>query len=306
MALLSTVVALIALALGVGIGAGLAPRILERRQRRGITQSGITVSQMLQHVVSLAPIGMIVVDGLRDVVFINERATELGLVRNRLLDDRAWRAAQHTLTTGEDVEVDLSPPRRPATGRSGLSVRGHVRLLSDQDPRFAVIYLDDQSEQARMEASRRDFVANVSHELKTPVAAMGVLAEALLESADDPETVQRFGEKILTESRRLANMVGELIELSRLQGAEPLPELAAVDVDSVVSEAISRHKVAADNADITVTTDAPSGFQVMGDQTLLVTALANLISNAIAYSPNASKVSISRCRRGDKALLQDD
>ena len=299
MALLSTVVALIALALGIGIGAGLAPRILERRQRRGITQSGITVSQMLQHVVSLAPIGMIVVDGLRDVVFINERATELGLVRNRLLDDRAWRAAQHTLTTGEDVEVDLSPPRRPATGRSGLSVRGHVRLLSDQDPRFAVIYLDDQSEQARMEASRRDFVANVSHELKTPVAAMGVLAEALLESADDPETVQRFGEKILTESRRLANMVGELIELSRLQGAEPLPELAAVDVDSVVSEAISRHKVAADNADITVTTDAPSGFQVMGDQTLLVTALANLISNAIAYSPNASKVSISRCRRGD-------
>ena len=299
MALLSTVVALIALALGIGIGAGLAPRILERRQRRGITQSGITVSQMLQHVVSLAPIGMIVVDGLRDVVFINERATELGLVRNRLLDDRAWTAAQHTLTTGEDVEVDLSPPRRPATGRSGLSVRGHVRLLSDQDPRFAVIYLDDQSEQARMEASRRDFVANVSHELKTPVAAMGVLAEALLESADDPETVQRFGEKILTESRRLANMVGELIELSRLQGAEPLPELAAVDVDSVVSEAISRHKVAADNADITVTTDAPSGFQVMGDQTLLVTALANLISNAIAYSPNASKVSISRCRRGD-------
>ena len=299
MALLSTVVALIALALGVGIGVGLAPRILERRQRRGITQSGITVSQMLQHVVSLAPIGMIVVDGLRDVVFINERATELGLVRNRLLDDRAWTAAQHTLTTGEDVEVDLSPPRRPATGRSGLSVRGHVRLLSDQDPRFAVIYLDDQSEQARMEASRRDFVANVSHELKTPVAAMGVLAEALLESADDPETVQRFGEKILTESRRLANMVGELIELSRLQGAEPLPELAAVDVDSVVSEAISRHKVAADNADITVTTDAPSGFQVMGDQTLLVTALANLISNAIAYSPNASKVSISRCRRGD-------
>ena len=299
MALLSTVVALIALALGVGIGAALAPRISDRKQRRGITQSGITVSQMLQHVVSLAPIGMIVVDGLRDVVFINERATELGLVRNRLLDDRAWKAAQHTLTTGEDVEVDLSPPRRPASGRSGLSVRGHVRILSDQDPRFAVIYLDDQSEQARMEASRRDFVANVSHELKTPVAAMGVLAEALLESADDPETVQRFGEKILTESRRLANMVGELIELSRLQGAERLPDLAAVDVDTVVSEAISRHKVAADNADITVTTDAPSGFQVLGDQALLVTALANLISNAIAYSPNASKVSISRRRRGD-------
>ena len=299
MALLATVAALVTLALGLVIGARLAPRVVERKERRAITEAGITVSQMLQHVVSLAPIGMVVVDTHRDVVFINDRAVELGLVRDRLLDERAWKAAQRTLATGEDVEVDLSPPRRAAAGRSGVSVRGHVRLLSDQDPRFAVVYLDDQSEQARMEASRRDFVANVSHELKTPVAAMGVLAEALLESGDDPETVHRFGEKILTESQRLASMVGELIELSRLQGAEPLPELEFVDVDTVVSEAISRHKVAADNAEIAVTTDAPSGFRVLGDQPLLVMALANLISNAIAYSPDGSKVSISRRRRGD-------
>ena len=128
---------------------------------------------------------------------------------------------------------------------------------------------------------------------------MGVLAEALLESADDPETVRRFGDKMLIESQRLANMVGELIELSRLQGAERLPDLEAVDVDTVVAEAISRHKVAADNADIAVTTDAPSGFKVLGDQALLVTALANLVSNAIAYSPHGSPVSISRRRRGD-------
>ncbi|APE16861.1 sensor histidine kinase [Mycobacterium crocinum] len=298
-AVLATAAALVALACGLGIGAALTPRILERKQRRAITEAGITVSQMLQHVVSLAPIGMVVVDSHRDVVFINDRATELGIVRDRQLDERAWTAAQRVLATGEGVEVDLSQPQRAAAGRSGLSVRGHVRLLSKQDPRFVVVYVDDQSEQARMEASRRDFVANVSHELKTPVAAMGVLAEALLESADDAETVHHFGKKILTESQRLANMVRELIELSRLQGAEPLPDLDGVDVDSVVSEAISRHKVAADNADITVTTDAPSGFRVLGDQSLLVTALANLISNAIAYSPNGSKVSISRRRRGD-------
>ncbi len=296
-------VALVALALGLAIGAVLTPRILERKQRRAITEAGITVSQMLHHVVSLAPVGVVVVDSHRDVVFINDRAVELGLVRDRQLDERAWNAAQRVLASGEDVDVDLSPPRRAPTGRSGLSVRGHVRMLSKQDPRFAVVYVDDQSEQARMEASRRDFVANVSHELKTPVAAMGVLAEALLESADDPDTVHRFAEKILTESQRLANMVGELIELSRLQGAEPLPDLDAIDVDSVVNEAISRHKVAADSADITVTTDAPSGFRVFGDQSLLVTALANLISNAIAYSPNGSKVSISRRRRGDNVEI---
>jgi two-component system, OmpR family, sensor histidine kinase SenX3 len=297
--LLTAVVALLALGIGIGVGARLTPRIIDRSRQRAAEQAGITVSQMLQHIVSQAPVGIVVVDTFRDVVYTNARARELGLVRDRLLDDRAWMAAQQTLATGEDVEVDLSPRKREHAGRSGLQVRGHVRLLTEDDRRFAVVYVDDQSEYARMEATRRDFVANVSHELKTPVGAMGVLGEALLASSDDPDTVRRFAEKMVAESTRLANMVGELIELSRLQGGEPLPDLAAVDVDTVVAEALSRYKVAADNADIAITTDAPTGYRILGDQALLVTALGNLVSNAIAYSPNGSSVSISRRRRGD-------
>ncbi len=296
--LLVAVVALLAMAIGVAAGVRLAPRVRERRQRRSTEQSGITVSQMLEHIVSQSPIGIVVVDHFRDVVYMNERASELGLLRERLLDDRAWAVAKRTLATGEPGEFDLSPLKGDRPGRSGLSVRGHVQLLTELDRRFAVLYVDDQSEHARMEATRRDFVANVSHELKTPVGALGVLAEAVLASADDPATVAHFAEKMVMESTRLANMVGELIELSRLQGGERLPDLGTVDVDVVVSEALSRHKVAAENADITVTTDAPTGFRVLGDQTLLVTAIANLVSNAIAYSPNGSSVSISRRRRG--------
>ncbi|KRE27827.1 histidine kinase [Mycobacterium sp. Soil538] len=297
--LLAAIVALLALSIGVVFGVRAAPRLRERRQRRSVEQNGITVSQMLRHAVAQSPVGIAVVDTHRDVVYTNTRAAELGLVRDRLLDDRAWQAAQRTLAGGQDVEFDLAPRKRDHPGRSGLSVRGHVRLLTEDDRRFAVVYVDDQSEHARMEATRRDFVANVSHELKTPVGAVGVLAEAVLASADDPETVRHFAEKMVTESHRLADMVGELIELSRLQGAERLPDLGAVDVDTVVAEALSRHKVAADNADIEITTDAPTGYRVLGDQTLLVTALANLVSNAIAYSPNGSSVSISRRRRGD-------
>ncbi len=185
--LLTAVVALLALVIGVGVGVGLTPRIVQRRQRRAAEQSGITVSEMLAHIVSLSPVGIVVVDTYRDVVYINDRALELGLVRDRLIDDRAWLAAQRTLATGEDVEVDLAPAQAAAPAARGLSVRGHVRLLTEDDRRFAVVYVDDQSEHARMEATRRDFVANVSHELKTPVGAMGVLAEALLASADDPD-----------------------------------------------------------------------------------------------------------------------
>jgi two-component system, OmpR family, sensor histidine kinase SenX3 len=290
---------LVALAVGVAMGSRLAPRALERRQRVVVEAAGITVAQMLERIVALMPLGAAVVDRHRDVVYHNSRAKELGLVRERQLDDEAWKAARQTLSDGADVEFDLLPGKRLVPGRSGLSVHGQARLLSEEDRRFAVVFVYDHSEYARMEATRRDFVANVSHELKTPVGAMSVLAEALLSSADDPETVRRFGEKVLVEATRLGDMVSELIELSRLQGAERLPDMGAVDVDSVVSEAISRHKVPADNSDITVCTDDPSGLRMHGEQALLVTALANLVSNAIAYSPRGSLVSISRRRRGD-------
>jgi two-component system, OmpR family, sensor histidine kinase SenX3 len=300
--LLAGVLSAVALAVGLAVGARLSPRVVERRHRVANEWAGITVSQMLHRIVALMPLGAAVVDTHRDVVYLNERAKELGLVRDRQLDEQAWRAAQQALD-GEDVEFDITPGRRPATGRSGLSVHGHARLLSEEDRRFAVVFVHDQSDYARMEAARRDFVANVSHELKTPVGAMALLAEAILASADDSETVRRFAEKVLIEANRLGDMVAELIELSRLQGAERLPNVTEVEVDTIVSEAISRHKVAADNADIEVRTDAPSGLRVLGDQTLLVTALANLVSNAIAYSPRGSLVSISRRRRGDNVEI---
>jgi two-component system, OmpR family, sensor histidine kinase SenX3 len=296
--LLAGVLFVLALVVGIAAGTRLSPRVAQRRQRVAAESTGITVAQMLQRIVALMPMGAAVVDTHRDVVYLNDRARELGLVRDRQLDDQAWQAAQQALA-GADAEFDLQPHKRAAAGRSGISVHGQARLLSEEDRRFAVVFVHDQSDHARMEATRRDFVANVSHELKTPVGAMALLAEALLASADDSETVRRFAEKVLIEANRLGDMVAELIELSRLQGAEQLPNVIDVDVDSVVSEAISRHKVAAENANIEVRTDAPSGLRVLGDQTLLVTALANLVSNAIAYSTPGSPVSISRRRRGD-------
>lgn len=295
--LLAGILSALALAAGVAVGVRVSRGTGQRRREATAEWTGITVAQMLQRIVALMPMGAAVVDTHRDVVYLNDRAKELCLVRDRQLDDAAWRAAQQALG-GDDVEFDLVPAKRPG-GRAGLSVHGHARLLSEEDRRFAVVFVHDQSDYARMEATRRDFVANVSHELKTPVGAMTLLAEALLASADDTETVQRFAEKVLIEANRLGDMVAELIELSRLQGAERMSNVTEVDVDVVVSEAMSRHKVAAENAQIEIRTDVPSGLRVLGDQTLLVTALANLVSNAIAYSPRGSLVSISRRRRGD-------
>src|ERR1700758_4252314 len=139
---MAVIAALAALVLGLVVGGGVMPRLAERNRRISAEQAGLTVSQMLQRIVALAPTGVAVVDNHRDVVFMNARAQELGLVRDRLLDERAWTAARRVFAGDEDMDIDLSPPRS-TPGRSGLSVRGRVRLLSDDDPRFAVIYVFD-------------------------------------------------------------------------------------------------------------------------------------------------------------------
>ena len=287
---------------GYLVGGVLIPMLSTRQAQRMEEQSGLTMSQVLDLIVLASESGIAVVDQFHDVVLFNPRAEELGLVRNRLVDDRAWVAALRVLETGEPVEVDLST-KNPQRGRDRIAVRGTARLLSKEDHNFVVLFADDDSEQVRMEATRRDFVANVSHELKTPVGAMGLLAEALLESADDPESVRHFGERVLSESVRLGKMVTELIALSRLQGAEKLPDLEAVSVDEVVDEALQRCKISAEAAGIAVTTDHNSGYEVLGDRALLVTALSNLVQNAIAYSPKGAPVSVSRSIRGDNVAI---
>jgi two-component system sensor histidine kinase SenX3 len=162
-----------------------------------------------------------------------------------------------------------------------------------------VIDASDESDAVRLEATRRDFVANVSHELKTPVGAMALLAEAVLDATDDPQEVRRFGTKIFNEANRLGTLVTELIALSRLQGAERLPELGTVDVDEVVCEALARCRLAAESANIQITVDPPSGLLLKGDAPLLVTALSNLLDNAVSYSTEGNPVSVSRGRVSD-------
>jgi two-component system sensor histidine kinase SenX3 len=150
--LLAGVLSVLALAVGVAAGARLAPRVVQRRHRVATEWAGITVSQMLQRIVALMPMGAAVVDTHRDVVYLNDRAKELGLVRDRQLDDQAWKAARQALD-GDDVEFDLTPGKRIAPVRSGRSVHGHARLLSEEDRRFAVVFVHDQSDHARMEAA---------------------------------------------------------------------------------------------------------------------------------------------------------
>ena len=268
--------------------------LIGRRAGRSVAPShpdGATVAELVQRVVLSSHNGVVLLDRSGDVVLANPPAVELGLVQGSRPDERARRAAEQVRASGEVVLVDLSPLDRVRSGRGPTAVLGEVRPLGDE---YTVIDASDESDAVRLEATRRDFVANVSHELKTPVGAMALLAEAVLDAADDPHEVHRFGTKILNEANRLGTLVTELIALSRLQGAERLPELATVAVDQVITQALDRCRLAAESANIRITADPPTGLLLHGDATLLITALSNLLDNAVSYSPPGSPVSISR------------
>ena len=269
--------------------------LIGRRAQARVPQrspDGASAADLVQRVVLSSHNGVVLLNRFGDVVLANAAAVELGLVRGPRPDERAGKAAEQVRATGTVVQVDLSPLDRGArSGRGPTAVLGEVRPLGDG---FTVIDASDESDAVRLEATRRDFVANVSHELKTPVGAMALLAEAVLDATDDPHEVRRFGTKIINEATRLGALVTELIALSRLQGAERLPELATVEVDEVVREALDRCRLVAESADIRITVDPPSGLLLDGDATLLVTALSNLVDNAVSYSPPGSPVSVSR------------
>jgi len=269
--------------------------LIGRRAARPATPPAadpVSVADLVQRVVLSSHNGVVLLDRRGEVVLANPPAIDLGLVHGSQPDERARKAAEQVRGSGEVVHVDLSPLARGGrAGRGPTAVLGEVRPLGDE---YTVIDASDESDAVRLEATRRDFVANVSHELKTPVGAMALLAEAVLDAAEDPCEVRRFGTKILNEANRLGTLVTELIALSRLQGAERLPELGTVAVDHVVHEALDRCRLAAESANIRITADPPSGLLLHGDATLLVTALSNLLDNALSYSPPGSPVSISR------------
>ena len=251
-------------------------------------------AQLAADVLRWSSTGYLVLDSSGRPLLYNDRATELGLLHAGIVEPEIHSAADRSGVSGEIVDVDLRPVSRTAslTARSRpLAVHAVVRPFGGG---HLLVSASDETAAQRMEAARRDFVANVSHELKTPVAAMGLLAEATVDAADDPEEARRFAGKLQAEAVRLGALVNELIALSRLQGADPLPDLAVVEIDAVVQETVSRTATAAERAGITVIADSPSGLLVRGDRALLVTALTNLVDNAINYSTAGTQVSISR------------
>ncbi|MDY6049368.1 MAG: ATP-binding protein [Corynebacterium sp.] len=273
----------------------------KRRSGQPAPPRTTTVGRFLHLAVQDAPVGIAIIDTDGNIVLSNSAAHDMSIIHGRDIHPRIWQAALEVMEDDEereDRELDISLPRIAGKGRI-TDVHALVAPLSLIDSGFVVIYASDQSENVRMENARRDFVANVSHELKTPVGSMALLAEALMESTD----VDYFGTRIVSEARRMGDLISELISLSKLQGAQALPELTPVGVDELIDVAMDRTCIAAEAAGIKLSRDDATGVKVLGDRESLLMALVNLITNAVNYSPDGTPVTVTQKIQGDHVHL---
>ncbi|MET9371694.1 ATP-binding protein [Streptomyces griseoflavus] len=277
-----------------GVIAMLAVRFSEREQRRP-TRTSLHTDPVLppgvDTVLSVLRSSAVVLDEADAVVKASSAAYALGLVRGgKLAVEPMLKMARDTRRDGEIRQVELDLPRR-GTGRGeALAVSARVAPLGS---RLVLLLVEDLTEARRIEAVRRDFVANVSHELKTPVGALSLLSEAVMDASDDPEAVERFAGRMQIEATRLTNLVQELIDLSRVQNDDPLEDAEPIRVDELVAEAIDRCRHAAGTKEITMAAAGADDLRIWGNRGQLAAALGNLVENAVNYSPARTRVGIA-------------
>ena len=233
------------------------------------------------------PQGIVLADATGQIVFRNRTAASYLTARH----GDALVGSLITELIGEAVRgrpatrtIDLfGPPRR------ALQLRAVP--LADPEAGGAFLVIEDVSERQRLDAVRRDFVANISHELKTPVGALGLLAETLLDE-EDPDVVHRLTERMQREAYRVGRTIDDLLQLSQIEASE-LPERELIPVDRLIDEAVDRTRAAAEIGSVElVVSEGPASLTVVGDRRQLVSAIANLCDNAVKYSDPHSKVEI--------------
>ncbi|WP_127358924.1 sensor histidine kinase [Actinacidiphila soli] len=277
-----------------GVIAMLAFRWSEREQARP-TRTSLHTDAVLppgvDTVLSVLRSSAVVLDEGDTVVKASSAAYALGLVRGgRLAVDQMLQMARETRRDGEIRQVELELPRRGAGRGEGLAVSARVAPLGS---RLVLLLVEDLTEARRIEAVRRDFVANVSHELKTPVGALSLLSEAVMDASEDPEAVIRFAGRMQHEAARLTSLVQEIIDLSRVQDDSPLDDAEAVPVDDLVTEAVDRCRHQANAKQITMATGGGPDLKIWGNRGQLAAALGNLVENAVNYSPVRTRVGIA-------------
>ena len=248
------------------------------------------VSEEIVRLLSIITSASLVVAPDGTVLRASSRALTLGIVnRNSVAVPDIAEIVLQVADDGTPREQVLRV-RRPPLGRELLEVKVRVAPLNSG---AILVLIDDLAEERRVDAVRRDFVANVSHELKTPVGALSLLAEAVLTAADDKEQVEHFAEKMQAEAKRLGSLIQDVIDLSRLQSEDSMNRAELIETDQLINRAIEEVRTLSRGLGIEIIRGEPEASVILGDRGQLLTALRNLLTNAISYSAENTRVSVT-------------
>jgi two-component system sensor histidine kinase SenX3 len=232
-----------------------------------------------------------VLPSLGSNAFFTDGLVNYGLIRdNRIQSEELLALIRVVRRTGKRSEKIIAVSRGPLSNETHDFLCVVSQLDSDGT---VLVLLNDETESTRVDAMRRDFITNVSHELKTPISAIGLLADSVVASKDQPELVEKWGSRMQSESKRLQNLVQEIIDLSRLQDTDPMDGATEVNIEDAIRQAINQATVIAESKNISVVEGGHIDAYVMGKPEHLVMAIHNLIENAINYSASGTKVTIS-------------
>ena len=273
-----------------------------RRRKAVLQQSELTLDPRIERMIHHLPLGAAVVGPHDEILGHNEAAVRTSVVKGtrlgftELLDE--VRAARQS---GEEFSGDITRASLP--GEPGLTLTVSISELDEEQ--LLVLGFDD-AKSRRVEAVRRDFVANVSHELKTPIGAIGVLAEAVESAKDDPSAVEHFAERLQRETKRLSELVNQIINLSRLQSEDLAIEHDPVFLTEVVEEAIGNCRESARKRRVQILVGQTDDVTVAGDKWQLTEAVTNLVQNAINYSDAGARVAVSVVEKpeGDEHIVE--
>ena len=240
----------------------------------------------------------VIVDASDEVRRASAAAVAMGIVRDDQLHPPALLDLVHQVRRdGQVREADVEVPVRRS---APLQVHARVAPLTS---RLVLVLAEDRTKAQRVEMIRRDFVANVSHELKTPIGAIKLLAEAVSEATDDPEAVDRFSSRMIGEAERLTRLVQQIIDLSRLQNDVLSDDALPIKVGELVAEACEHSLTDAEAKEIDLRHTVEPDLLVHGDRAQLHAAVSNLVENAVTYSPDGSRVAVSAKRDGDNIRI---
>lgn len=287
----TTQLALLALSAGVIIGVSLVAVLVIafRARERARVETSSAIPEGVRDVLHGMDDVALVVDTSSTILAVSAAAAPFGFTEGGVLADEELRGLARRARETELATTATMRLRRGAPPAEHRSVAVRATKIS---PRLSLLVLRDITERERVEQMRRDFVANTSHELKTPVGAVSLLAEAIESAADDPDQVRAFASRLSAEAARLGQLTSRIMNLSRLQAADELSEARVISVDEVIAAAIDAHALAAQAADVEVRRGGVRGLHVRGDSAVLGEAVGNLVANAIAYSPRGSKVGV--------------